>query len=145
LVGYGSFEAWDSYYRLPHRYADLRANGLPRMAKLVRCAPGIGGGRGVGCRLSLRSGERLRTWNYPEDSAQFKRLAAGAPIPVLVDPSNSTIVYTVHDVDNRTNAGTSPVFWFGIGVGLFGLAGLALLLWLWRETIPRPDGQGSVA
>ena len=67
FVTYGAFLAWDSYHRLPHVYAALRARGVPATANLVRCAPGIGIYHGVRCRLSLRFDGRLRTWNYPED------------------------------------------------------------------------------
>src|SRR5438045_1236824 len=38
-------------------------------------APGVGIYRGLRCRLSLHLDGRLRTWDYPEDSAQFKGLA----------------------------------------------------------------------
>ena len=137
FVAYGAFLAWDSYHRLPHVYAVLRARGVPATAHLVRCAPGIGIYRGVRCRLSLRF-EGLRTWNYPEDSAQFKGLAVGAAIPVLVDPNNANTVFTRRDVERRTNAGTSPVFWYGVVLVLLGLAGFAGLLRLRRPTMPRP-------
>jgi hypothetical protein len=78
FIAYGTFLAWDSYHRLPHVYAALRARGVPATANLVRCAPGIGIYRGVRCRLLLRFDGHLRTWDYPEDSAQFKGLAVGA-------------------------------------------------------------------
>jgi hypothetical protein len=98
-------------------------------ANLVKCAPGIGGGRGVGCRVSLRFAGRVRTWNYPEDAHQFDGLSAGAPIPVLVDPSDPRTVYTARDVERRTNAGaSSPVLWFGVVLVGIGLAGFAWLL-----------------
>ena len=138
FVAYGAFLAWDSYHSLPHVYAGLRARGVPATAKLVRCAPGSGAYRGVRCRLSLRFDGRDRTWDYPEDSAQFKGLAVGAAIPVLVDPNNSKTVYTRCDVEHRTNAGTSPVFWYGVVLVALGLAGFAFLLWLRRPTMPRP-------
>lgn len=135
FVVYGAFLAWDSYGRLPHTYARLRAHGVRTTAKLVECAPGIGGGRGIGCRLSVRFGSLLRTWNYPEDSGQFRGLPVGSAIPVLVDPSNPKTIYTVHDVERRTNAGvTSPVFWFGIILAAVGLAGFS---WLVRLGLPR--------
>jgi hypothetical protein len=56
----------------------------------------------------------------------------------LVDPNNSKTVYTVHDVEHGTNAGTSVTFWYGIGLVVFGLAGLAGLFWLRRPTMPQP-------
>ena len=115
----------------------LRASGVPATANL-RCAPGIGIYHGVRCRLSLRFDGRLRTWNYPEDSAQFKGLAVGAAIPVLVDPNNADTVYTRRDVEHTTNAGISPVFWYGVVLVVLGLAGFAFLLRLRRPTMPNP-------
>jgi len=138
FVTYGAFLAWDSYHRLPHVYAALRARGVPATANLVRCAPGIGIYHGVRCRVSLRFDGRLRTWNYPEDSAQFKGLAVGAAIPVLVDPNNADTVYTRRDVEHTTNAGISPVFWYGVVLVVLGLAGFAFLLRLRRPTMPNP-------
>jgi hypothetical protein len=38
FLAYGAFLAWDSYHRLPHAYAVLRARGVPATANLVRCA-----------------------------------------------------------------------------------------------------------
>jgi hypothetical protein len=125
FVGFGAYTAWDSYYRLPHRYAALRHAGVRATANLVRCAPRLGGGNGIGCRISLSYAGHSRTWNYPENSSQFERLPAGAGIPVLVDPEHTATVYTVRDVDKETNAGlSSPLLWFGVvlvGVGLAGL------------------------
>jgi len=138
FVTYGAFLAWDSYHRLPRVYAALRARGVPATANLVRCAPGIGIYHGVRCRLSLRFDGRLRTWKYPEDSAQFKGLAVGAAIPVLVDPDNADTVYTRRDVEHTTNAGISPVFWYGVVLVVLGLAGFAFLLRLRRPTMPKP-------
>ena len=126
FVGFGASLIWKSEHGLPAAYARLRAHGVPATAHLVRCAPGTGGGRGVGCRLSLGD----RTWDYPEDSAQFRGLPAGAPVAVLVDPHHPTTVYTVHDVDRRTNAGIgSPVLWFGVVLIAAGLGGL---VWFFR-------------
>jgi hypothetical protein len=138
FVIYGAFVAWDSYHRLPRVYASLRVRGVPATANLVRCGPGFGAYRGVRCRLSFRFDGRLRTWTYPEDSAQFKGLAVGGAVPVLVDPSHTSTVYTVRDVERRTNAGTSVVFWYGVGLAVLGLAGIAGLLWLRRPTMPKP-------
>jgi hypothetical protein len=138
FVAYGAFLAWDSYHSLPHVYETLRARGVPATANLVRCAPGVGLYHGVRCRLSLRFAGRFRTWDYPEDAAQFRGLAVGAAIPVLVDPTNSSVAYTLRDVEHRTNAGTSPVFWYGVVLVLLGLAGFAFLLRLRRPIMPRP-------
>jgi hypothetical protein len=138
FVAYGAFLVWESYDSLPHVYAALRARGVPATANLVRCAPGIGIYHGVRCQLSLRFDGRVRTWDYPEDSTQFEGLTVGAPIPVFVDPTDSSIVYTLRDVEHRTNAGTSPVFWYGVVLVVLGLAGFAFLLRLSRSTMPRP-------
>jgi hypothetical protein len=52
---------------------------------------------------------------------------------VLVDPSHPTTVYTVRDVERRTNTGlSSPVLWLGVVFAGLGLAGLAGLAWLLR-------------
>jgi hypothetical protein len=98
-------------------------------ASLVRCAPRLGGGNGVGCRISLSYAGRQRTWNYSENSSQFERLPTGAAIPVLVDPKHTAIVFTVRDVERETNAGiSSPLLWFGVVLVAIGLAGLAWLV-----------------
>jgi hypothetical protein len=144
FLTYGAFTAWDSYHRLPRVYAALRAHGVPATAHLVRCTVPFGRG-GIRCRLSLRFDGRLRTWRYPEDTGQFTGLAPGAAIPVLVDPNNSKTVYTSRDVEHRTNAGTSPVFWYGVALAIAGLAGFAFLLWLqWlRLTTPKPGTESG--
>jgi hypothetical protein len=67
----------------------------------VTCAPGIG----VGCQLAVRYQGRRCIWDYPENSAQFNGLSDGASVPVLVDPHDPNIVYTVRDVEQRTNTG----------------------------------------
>jgi hypothetical protein len=136
FVVFGGYTAWHSYVGLPHAYARLRAHGVRADASLVRCAPGLGGGRGVGCRLSLRFEGRTRAWNYPENSRQFESLPVGSQVPVLVDPSHPTTVYTVRDVERGTNTGlSSPVLWLGVVFAGLGLAGLA---WLLRFVYARP-------
>jgi hypothetical protein len=129
FAGFGAYTVWDSYYRLPHRYAALRHAGVRETANLVRCAPRLGGGKGVGCRISLGYAGHNRTWNYPEDSSQFERLPVGAAIPVLVDPQHTATVFTVRDVQRETNAGIgSPLLWFGVALVAIGVAGLAWLV-----------------
>jgi hypothetical protein len=136
FVVFGAFKIRESYDTLPHAYERLRTNGVRVNAALVRCAPGIGGGHGVGCRLSLRYHGGVRTWDYPEDSRQFERLPVGSQVPVLVDPDHPATVYTVHDVAASTNTGIgSPVLWFG--VVLLGL-GLTGLVWVVRLFALRP-------
>jgi hypothetical protein len=143
FLGYGISLVWKSERSLPGAYATLRSRGVPATARLVRCAPGIGGGRGVGCRISFDYQGRTPTWDYPEDSHQFDGLQPGAPIAVLVDPHDPQTVYTVHDVDRRTNAGiTSPVLWYGVVLIALGLAGFSGFLWIVRPRRPlylRPD------
>lgn len=143
FVVFGAYSAWDSYHRLPQRYARLRTHGVQATANLVKCAPGIGGGRGVGCRVSLRFAGHARTWDYPEDVRQFEGLRAGAPIPVLVDASDPATVYTVRDVERQTNAGaSSPLLWFGVVLVGIGLAGFAWLLRL-VGILPRLSGAAA--
>jgi hypothetical protein len=133
FAGYGTSLVWKSERSLPGAYATLRSRGAPATAHLVRCALGIGGGRGMGCRISLDYQGYTRSWDYPEDSDQFDGLQPGAPITVLVDPHNPKTVYTVHDVDRRTNAGTSsPVVWYGVVLITLGLAGFSGFLWIVR-------------
>jgi hypothetical protein len=109
----------------------LRHAGVRATATLVRCAPRLDGGNGVGCRISLSYAGERRTWNYSENSRQFERLPTGAAIPVLVDPRHTATVFTVRDVEQETNAGIgSPLLWFGVvlvGIGLAGLVWLARL------------------
>jgi hypothetical protein len=129
FIGFGAYTAWDSYYRLPHRYAALRHTGVRATANLIRCAPRLGGGNGVGCRISLSYAGHRRTWNYAENSSQFERLPPGAAIPVLVDPKDTSTVFTVRDVAQETDAGIgSPLLWFGVGLVAIGMAGLAWLV-----------------
>ena len=132
FVVYGAYTIWDSSYRLPHQYARLRDHGVRANATFRGCdVPPLS--RVRRCRLSLRFDGRVRTWIYPEDYAQFRALHAGATVPVLVDPKDRNTVYTVTDVERRTNAGSgdSAVFWLGVvfvGIGLAGVGGLAWLL-----------------
>lgn len=138
FVGYGASLVWNSERSLPAAYASLRSRGVNATAHLVRCAPGIGGGRGVGCRVSLTYRGHIRTWDYPEDARQFEGLRPGAPIAVLVDTRHPTTVYTVHDVNRRANAGLrSPVLWYGVVLIAAGIAGLAALLRFVRPRMPR--------
>lgn len=142
FLGYGASLVWKSERGLPAAYAALRARGIAATANLVRCAPGVGGGRGVGCRLRIDYQGHSRTWDYPEDAGQFESLQPGAPIAVLVDPRDATTVYTVHDVDKETNTGvTSPVLWYGIVLIAVGIASLAGLLWIVRGRRPRFGGE----
>jgi hypothetical protein len=85
----------------------------------------------------LRFDGRGRTWIYPENYAQFRTLRAGVAVPVLVDPTDPSTVYTVTDVEQGTNAGgaDSALFWLGVAFVGIGLAGVGGFAWLFR---PRP-------
>ena len=135
MIGFGASTSWQELVALPQTYARLRLEGIPATAHLVVCAPGIGGGRGIGCRLGLRGREETRDWDYPENSGQFESLTPGAPVAMLVDPSDPTTAYTVRDVEEGTNAGWGPVVLFGIALSLGGLGGLA---WFARFAIRLP-------
>lgn len=132
FVVFGAYTIWDSSYQLPHQYARLRDHGVRADATFRGCSiPPLG--RVRRCRLSLRFDGRVRTWVYPENYAQFRTLPVGAAVPVLVDPSGRSTVYTVTDVERRTNAGSagSDYFWLGVvfvGIGLAGVAGFAWFL-----------------
>lgn len=120
FVVFGIFIVWHSLVTLPQTYDKLVAHGVPATATLEKCAAGLGGGRGVGCRLSLTFAGSARVWNYPENSRQFQGLPVGSRVPVLVDSKNPRTVYTVTDVRARTNAGFGPVVALGIVFVLIG-------------------------
>lgn len=123
FVVFGVFISWHSLVTLPRTYDMLQAHGVPATATLEKCAPGIGGGRGVGCRLALSFDGTTRAWDYPEDSGQFQGLPVGSGVPVLVDSKDPRTVYTVTDVRARTNTGFGPVAALGI---VFVLAGVVI-------------------
>ncbi|HET6916719.1 MAG TPA: DUF3592 domain-containing protein [Acidimicrobiales bacterium] len=133
---FGVFIAWHSLVTLPRTYDMLQAHGIPSTATLEKCAPGIGGGRGVGCRLSLSIDGLTREWNYPENSRQFYGLPIGSGVPVLVEPSSPGTVYTVTDVRDRTNAGFGPVVVLGIVFMLLGIAISVVVLRVKRRLRP---------
>lgn len=137
FVAFGVFTVWHSLMTLPQTYDSLEAHGVTAMAGLEKCAPGIGGGRGVGCRLSLSFDGTTRSWNYPENSRQFRGLPAGSAVPVLVDPKNPRVVYTVTDVRARTNAGFGPVVVLGIAFVLIGIALLTQIIRV-KQRLRRP-------
>lgn len=128
FVGLGLHSIWNSMVSLPATYRLLNESGILTSATVDRCTPGIGGGRGVGCELSLSYKGARRVWDYPEDSAQFGGLRAGAHVPVLLDPRHPQTVYTVADVRARTNAGFSPVVGLGVAWIVAGAVGEWFLL-----------------
>jgi hypothetical protein len=133
FVVYGAYTIWDSSYRLPHQYARLRAHGVRANATFRGCMlPALS--RVRRCRLSLRFEGRVRSWVYPENYPQFNGLRAGAAVPVFVDPSNPSTVYTVTDVEQGTNTGGahSGLFWLGVAFVAIGLAGVGGFTWLFR-------------
>jgi hypothetical protein len=133
FIVYGAYTIWDSSYRLPHQYARLRDHGVRANAAFRGCEIRPLG-RVRRCRLSLRFDGRVRTWIYPENYAQFRTLHAGAAVPVLVDPRDRNTVYTVTDVERRTNAGRSGsvLFWLGVAFLGNGLAGVGGFVWFFR-------------
>jgi hypothetical protein len=135
LIGLGGSIIWSSTSRLPHRYDTLARSGIRTTAQLVACAPGIGGGRGIGCRLALRYQGHRRVWDYPENSPQFNGLSDGVSVPVLVDPHNSNIVYTVRDVEQRTN--TRGFALTGLIFIVPGALGLVAMGWFALRFVPR--------
>ena len=130
FVGFGLHTMWGSIVTLPHRYDRLDAGGVLVPATIDECKRGLGGGRGVACRLSLTYHESDRTWVYPENSRQFYGLPIGSDVPMLVDPRHPSIAYTVTDVRARTNAGFGVVAGFGLALALVGVAGLGFFVWL---------------
>jgi hypothetical protein len=137
LIGLGGSMIWSSTSRLPHRYDTLSRSGIRTTAQLVTCAPGIGGGRGIGCQLAVRYQGRRRVWDYPENSAQFNGLSDGASVPVLVDPRDPNIVYTVRDVEQRTN--TRGFALTGLVFIVPGVLGLVAMGWFALRFVPRAN------
>lgn len=124
LVAFGAHIVYESAYGLGHQYDVLKQRGVEVDGQLVNCAPGIGGGRGVGCRVRLLYQSSARTWDYPEDASQFDRLQPGDAVPMLVDPRRPSTAYTVRDVQQRTNAGVGAVLALGLVYVVVGVIGL---------------------
>jgi hypothetical protein len=122
FLGFGTYTAWHSAVALPRTYAQLRSSGVPATARLASC--GNYGGNGVSCRLQLSYAGKTRIWTYPNDVHQFHGLPLGAPIAMLVDPTDPEIAYTVGDVNANTNAGWGILSFLGLGLAFAGAAGL---------------------
>jgi len=133
FAGFGAHMIWHSTVTLPHTYDRLERIGAPATATVDKCAPGLGGGRGVACRLTLNYQGSARTWVYPENSRQFQGLPIGATVSMLVDPGHPRTAYTVTDVDARTNAGFGVVAGLGFFFICLGLSGIAFMTWLARR------------
>jgi Bacterial PH domain len=121
---FGIVTAWRATSDLPKTYSTLSAHGVHETARFAGCR--VVDVREHECRLSLAG----RTWRYSEDYAQFRGLALGAPVDVLVDPKHPATVYTAHDVAVRFDAGFGPLAILGIVFAVAGFLGLAFLLWL---------------
>jgi hypothetical protein len=122
LAVFGAAAAWNAIHRQPAVYAQLKAYGVPVWASFAGCS--IAGIKDEHCRLSLAYEGRSRTWTYREDYTQFRGLAVGAPVSVLVDPAHPTTVYTARDVASGYGTGLGVMFFFGVGLALAGLLGL---------------------
>lgn len=136
LTGFGLHMIWHSTVTLPRQYDRLAGDGLPATARVDTCARGLGGGHGVACRLTLPFEGAVKTWVYPENSAQFEELPVGSPVAMLVDPRHPSITYTVTDVRAHTNAGFGIVAGFGLFFACLGLSGIGFVVWLarwWRR------------
>ncbi len=119
---FGLATAWQAAFDLPATYSRLSSSGVRATATFAGCR--VTGIRDHECRLALAYQGRTRTWNYSEDFPQFHGLLVGAVVPVLVDPQDSTTVYTVHDVQERYDAGFGVLGIFGIALASVGAVGL---------------------
>jgi hypothetical protein len=134
FVGFGLHTMWQSTVTLPRQYDRLEAQGVPATATVDECAPRLGGGRGVACRVTMTFNGSSRTWVYPENSHQFEILPAGSSVAMLVDPRDIHDAYTVTDVSARTNAGFGIVAGVGAFFAAVGVAGFAFMAWLRLRT-----------
>lgn len=124
FVVFGTTTAWHAASDLPRTYSHLRTHGVRATAVFAGCR--VVGLRDHECRLSLTYRGHTRTWSYPEEFSQFDHLPVGAPVAVLVDPEHPTTVFTVHDVEVRSNAGFGVLAVFGIVLAVAGVLGLGL-------------------
>ena len=134
LLGFGAHLLWTGAWVLPRTYDRLARAGLPVNLVVDRCAPGLGGGHGLACDVSLTYAGAHHEWVYPYEVGQFAPYQPGETVPALLDPRHPDTVYTVRNVEDRWGAGLVSVNGFlGVGTELFGLA-FAWLLWaLWRR------------
>lgn len=121
FILFGFHQIISTTVQLPKEYARLQQSGIHTYARLDKCARGLGGGRGVGCQLTLTTPQQY-TWSYSEDSAQFEGILYGSNVPVLVDSHNPRIAYTVYDIDHHTNVHSPVIIGFGIVLILAGAA-----------------------
>lgn len=130
FIGFGASTVWEAFFALPAAYDRLEAAGVPAIAVIDECRAGLGGGRGVACRISMDFEGVTRAWVYPENSPQFDGLGPGDRVPMLVDPTSPDVAYTVTDVSARTNTGWTGAL-FGEVLVFVGLAGLVFEANLW--------------
>jgi hypothetical protein len=132
LIGFGAWTAWDAATRRPHVYARLRAHGVSLAATFLGCPSRDE------CRLTVRYQGRTRTWDYGDNFPQFRGLAIGAPVAVLLDPAHPTTVYTARDVETNVNAGrfSAPVI-FGVAFATLGAVMIAFAF-RWRRKFAEP-------
>jgi hypothetical protein len=128
LVVLGAVVAYRAMVSTPAAYAALRSRGAAATARFAGCK--VVDIRTQTCSLSLTYAGRTRTWRYAEDFPQFRHLAVGAAVPVLVDPAHPASVYTVHDVESNDNAGFGVLAAFGVVFAALGLVGLGFFVWL---------------
>lgn len=126
FIGFGSYTAWNAAVSLPQAYAQLRAHGVHTKAVFAGCS--VIDLRTTECRLTLRFGGVTNTWAYSSDYPQFNGLRIGAPVAVIVDPTNPTTVYTVHDVMTNDNAGFGVLSVFGVIMAILGVIGVVWYL-----------------
>jgi hypothetical protein len=131
LVVLGVVEVVNATVSRPAAYARLEHRGVGATALFAGCR--VVDLRTHVCRLTLTYGGSTRTWRYSEDFPQFRHLAVGASVPVLVDPAHPATVYTVHDVRSGDNAGFGVLAAFGLVLAALGIAGLAFFAWRWRR------------
>lgn len=125
---------WQSMVTLPGQYDRLGDHGAQATATIDECAPRLGGGRGVACRLTMAFKGSSRTWVYPENVPQFEIRPAGSSVAMLVDPHDIDTAYTVTDVRDRTNAGFGLVAGVGLFFACMGIACFAFMAWLSLRT-----------
>ena len=95
--------SWRGLVTLPHRYADLRAHGVPVRLYVVRCGRGLGGdSHAVGCRVRLDYGGYSATWK--EDDVR-RQASADGTIGGVVDPVQPEIHATAAELSTRAGAG----------------------------------------
>lgn len=115
LLGAGAYLILRSLVIVPREYDRLAAVGVPAKGQVVSCYHG----KGADCWLSYTYGGVSRRAVYGQDLGQFG--AVGSAVDLLVDPSDPSTVFTVHDVRTRY------VGAWEVMIGLLMLVGAAVL------------------